>query len=226
MTFTNLYLVCVHQSGGSEHLREADKIDCCCSQHWFLHENEEPGVSLDDYLNDFEGHCAFALGGIQLVAPSFLSRVVFLAVVRLTALLMPKLKANPELSHARQGENVWDPLDHKRSGVFLICRAWTNFEKRPELHGPYSLRPLRPASLWYFQFEGGLGAVKARIGAVGILYETLSELQRQLWSVKDAFDLHGIGNVPGVLGERAKGEAIIPYKRCCEIGQPPLLGTQ
>lgn len=34
-----------------------------------------------------------------------------------------------------------------------------------------------------------------------------------LWSVKYAFDLHDISDVPGVLGERAQGKSIFPYKR-------------
>lgn len=34
-----------------------------------------------------------------------------------------------------------------------------------------------------------------------------------LRGVEDAFDLHEIGDVPGVLGERAQRKSIIPHKR-------------
>ena len=34
-----------------------------------------------------------------------------------------------------------------------------------------------------------------------------------LWSVEDAFDLHGVGDVPGVLGERTERKSIVSHKR-------------
>lgn len=47
----------------------------------------------------------------------------FLTIVQLTALLVAELKANPELPHVTSRENVWDPLNDKRTGFLLISQA-------------------------------------------------------------------------------------------------------
>lgn len=92
---------------------------------------------------------------------------------QLTALLVAKFKANPEFAHLTARENVWDPLDHKRTGLFLILWAGsceiqtaivtqqlkhqhmkqtvvklTNFEEGAQLHRPYRLQPIRLVSFW------------------------------------------------------------------------------
>lgn len=128
--------------------------------------------TLDDHLKDFNGLRRFGLGGVQLVTTSFLRCTHLFTVLRLTTLLVAKFKANPELSHLTARENVWDPLDHKRTGLLLIRCAWswqryntvnaalqndfsvlsqlslTNFEEGAALHRSYRQRPLCPASLW------------------------------------------------------------------------------
>lgn len=78
---------------------------------------------LDHHLKDFDSLCVFGLARVRLVTTSFLCCAHFLTVLHLTALLVAKFKANPELSHLTAREDVRDPLDHKRSGLLLICRA-------------------------------------------------------------------------------------------------------
>lgn len=39
------------------------------------------------------------------------------------------------------------------------------------------------------------------------------EERADLWGVEDAFHLHQVGDVPGVLGEGAMVQIIIPHKR-------------
>lgn len=51
------------------------------------------------------------------------SPVHFLTIVQLTALLVAELKADPELPHVTSREDVWDPLNHKRTGFLLISQA-------------------------------------------------------------------------------------------------------
>lgn len=59
----------------------------------------------------------FGLTRVRLVPTSFLT------VLQLTALLVAKFEADPQLSHAAARKNVGDPLDHKRTGLLRIRRA-------------------------------------------------------------------------------------------------------
>lgn len=61
------------------------------------------------------------LGTVWLITASFLCCARFVAVFGLAALLVAKFKADPELSHVAARENVWDPVNHKRAGLLLIC---------------------------------------------------------------------------------------------------------
>lgn len=61
------------------------------------------------------------LGTVWLITASFLCCARFVAVFGLAALLVAKFKADPELSHVTARENVWDPVNHKRAGLLLIC---------------------------------------------------------------------------------------------------------
>lgn len=76
---------------------------------------------LDNHLKDFNSLCGFGLARVRLVTTSFLCCTHFLTVLQLTALLVAKLKADPELSHVAVRENVGDPLDYKWTGFLLIC---------------------------------------------------------------------------------------------------------
>lgn len=78
---------------------------------------------LDNHLKDFNSLCGFGLARVRPVTTSFLCCTHFLTVLLLTALLVAKLKADPELSHVAARENVGDPLDYKRTGFLLICWA-------------------------------------------------------------------------------------------------------
>lgn len=82
----------------------------------------DAGGDLNHYLEDFSS-LRFGLRAVRLVAPSFLCRAHFVTGLRLTALLVAELEADPELSHLTARENVRDPLDHKRTGLRVIGRA-------------------------------------------------------------------------------------------------------
>lgn len=69
----------------------------------------------------------FGLRTVWLSTSFFLRPTHFLHTLRLAAVLVAKLKADPELSHLAAGQNVWDPLDYKGGGLLLIPRARSDF---------------------------------------------------------------------------------------------------
>lgn len=56
----------------------------------------------------------------------------------------------------------------------------TDFQEGAELHRPYRLRSICPASYRYFRLRWWLRAAKPRVRAIYVSYKTLSDLERQL----------------------------------------------
>lgn len=83
-----------------------------------------------DYLRDLNGLLAVSLAAVRPAA-SLLRRRLSVAVIRLAALLVAELELDPQLPHLAAWQDVRDPLDHKRTGLFLLGRPWRRRRREP-----------------------------------------------------------------------------------------------